>query len=216
MNWTPAASSALVTASTLAAELRPVPRLSIRLIVWPDNPALRSLDAGDIIVATEPDYIRSRMASRSMTYWWALFNADWLIVEAPSDCQFLTSDNPVAFIDPGPFRKDETNLRRFLPLTPKLSLVVVMDLIPGTEPDFTAQPKGSIKYAVVNEERVDEVNRAVIQCAEDMVFCAGENTAAEGQVREFARFRTAYEYLAFGRDQSIYQGIRLRVLHRPM
>jgi Protein of unknown function (DUF4238) len=177
--------------------------------------ALQSIDAGEIIVATEPDYIRSRMASRLMTYWWALFDADWLIIEAAEASQFVTSDNPVAFNDPGPFRGRESRLRRFLPLTPKLALVVTMDVVPGNEPDFSKPPKGVAKHALVSAERVAEVNRAVIQCAEDLVICAGENADVADLVRAFAMFRTEHEYLEFERDQSIYQGIRLRARARP-
>ncbi len=101
---------------------------------------------------------------------WQLYNADWIVLQSDSEVDFITSDNPVAFDDPGPWRGGEGGLPRYLPVTSRLCIYGLMDpRAPRDEPDFTRSPRGSVRRATVPLRGVERVNRAVAQCAEELV-----------------------------------------------
>jgi uncharacterized protein DUF4238 len=72
--------------------------------------AVSGLEEGRIIIQTDADYIRAHGAANVMKYAWALYNAEWLIVENDTDVEFVTSDNPAALLDGG---KPGQPVRRF-------------------------------------------------------------------------------------------------------
>jgi hypothetical protein len=120
---------------------------------------LAAFDAGHYRIEAERDAIRAMNAAHLSHHAWQLYNADWIVLQSDSEVDFITSDNPVAFDDPGPWRGGEGGLPRYLPVTSRLCIYGLMDpRAPRDEPDFTRSPRG-----------VERVNRAVAQCAEELV-----------------------------------------------
>jgi hypothetical protein len=84
---------------------------------------LAEFDAGHYRIEAERDAIRAVNATHLSGHARHLYNADWIVIRNDSHTDFITSDNPVAFDDPGPWRGGEGGLPRYLPLTPRLKRV---------------------------------------------------------------------------------------------
>jgi hypothetical protein len=174
---------------------------------------LAALDAGKIVLETERDYIRALMAKNLMTYAWSLFNADWSVIGNLTGVDFITSDNPVAFDDPGPFRGGEQRLPRYLAITPKFCLYVEMGSMPREdEVDFAKPPDGSVRFGTIDQDRAAErVNLAVIRCAEDLIVSTRSSQELHQLVAANAPLRVSNEFITITSPDSILQGQRLRV-----
>jgi hypothetical protein len=173
---------------------------------------LEAIDKGDIALETERDYIRALMAKNLMAYAWQLYNADWVVVNNDTAVEFLTSDNPFAFEDPGPFRGGQAGLPRFLPITPRMCLYVVMDPKPrADEPDFSKPPDGSVRFATTHERGIDRVNLAVVRCAEEIVLGSAQRDEIDAVVRKNAPFRVSNEFITIREPDGFLNGIRSRV-----
>ena len=132
--------------------------------------ALALVDEGKLAVEVEPDWARAKNANHLMSFAWRLYNSDWTVIANDTPVEFITSDNPFVFEDPGPFRGGQSMLPRYLPLSPRLCLYVVME--PHTdfgEPDFTKPPQGRVQFATTDRVRgVNFINERVIECAEEL------------------------------------------------
>jgi len=148
---------------------------------------------------------------------WQLYNADWIVIRNDSETDFITSDNPVAFDDPGPWHGGEGGLPRYLTLTPHLCLYGLMDpRAPHDEPDFTRQPRGIIRRGSIPLHGVERVNRAVARCAEELVISSSKRPAVEALVAECARFKVDVEFIDLRpRPDEFIFGNRTRVLEQP-
>jgi hypothetical protein len=174
---------------------------------------LAALEAGKIVLETERDYIRALMAKNLMAYAWSLFNADWAVIGNMTDVDFITSDNPAAFEDPGPLRGGEQRLPRYLPIAPKFCLHVLMGSSPRKdEIDFTKAPEGSVRFGTIDTVRAAErVNLAVIRCAEDLVISNKSSSDLHRTVAANASLRVSNEFITITEPDSVLQGQRLRV-----
>jgi hypothetical protein len=178
---------------------------------------LAEIDSGHYRIEAEREAIRAVNVTHLSRFAWQLYNADWIVIRNDSDTDFITSDNPVAFDDPGPWRGGEGGLPRYLTLTPRLCLYGLMDPR-GThddEPDFTRLPRGIVKWASIPLRGVERVNRAVAKCAEDLVISSSELPTVETLVAECARFKVVVEFvdLRLRPDEFLF-GNRTRVLEQ--
>jgi hypothetical protein len=63
---------------------------------------LATFDTGRFRIETKPDAMRAMRCTHLLKLTWALYNSNWIIIKNDSGTEFLTSDNPVSFDDPGP------------------------------------------------------------------------------------------------------------------
>lgn len=174
---------------------------------------LAALDAGTIVLETERDYIRALMANNLMRYAWSLYNADWIVIGNLTAVDFITSDNPAAFEDPGPFRGGTPVLPRYLTISPKFCLYVEMSGVGRRDkPDFTKAPAGSVRFATIDKNRAAErVNLAVIRSAEDMVIATRPSDDLHCLVGANASLKVSNQFLTVRGPDNILHGQRLRV-----
>jgi hypothetical protein len=177
---------------------------------------LAVLDAGRIRIETEPDAVRAMAATKLMKFAWGLYNANWTVIRNRTGTGFISSDNPVAFDDPGPWRGGQPGLPRYLTLSPTLCIYGAMDpREPRDEPDFTRPPSGEIQWGSVPLEGVERVNRAVAQCAEEIVVSSRKSTAVEALVAECARHRVDMEFFEIQQPDGFILGNHTRVREQP-
>lgn len=174
--------------------------------------AIDALDAGRITIKTDPNYVRAAMASKLIAYAWQLYNAEWIVIKNDTTVDFITSDNPVAFDDPGPFRGGAPRLPRVLPITPRLCLYVNMEAkLSKDEPDFNHAPLGSIRFATTIPQRIELINLAVARCAEEIVISSHQDDRLARLVADNAPYRVANEFITIRQPCGFLLGTRLRV-----
>jgi hypothetical protein len=85
------------------------------------------------------------------------------------------------------------------------------------EPDFTLPPRGSVRWGTIPLHGVERVNRAVAQCAEDLVISSSKLPTVEALVAACARHRVDVEFidLRLKPDEFIF-GNRTRVREQPL
>lgn len=166
---------------------------------------LAVLDSGRYRVETKPDAIRAMAATKLMKFAWGLYNARWTIIRNRTGTGFITSDNPVAFDDPGPWRGGQPGLPRYLTLSPPLGIYGAMDPRgPHDEPDFTAPPRGEFQWSSVPVEGVERINRAVARCAEQIVISSCKSAAVEALVADCARHRIDMEFVELRHTRRVH------------
>ena len=170
------------------------------------------IDAGEVVVATEPNWARAMNTKHMMKFAWRILNSDWVVVKNLTDCDFVTSDNPFAFEDPGPFRGGPAVLPRYLPLTPRFCLYVVMTNEDFGPIELEKPPKGGVRFATLdNRDRVDHINKLVIQCAEELVITSAPRAEIPPLVAEYSGYRISNEYFTIAQADGFLQGLRMRV-----
>ena len=63
--------------------------------------AIEMLERGEIKLETEPEYVKAMVTMQLSKYAWAAYHSDWTVLRNETAQPFLTSDNPVAIVDPG-------------------------------------------------------------------------------------------------------------------
>jgi hypothetical protein len=178
---------------------------------------LATLSTGKVKVATRPDAMRAMRVKHLWELTWALYNSSWVVMTNETDTEFLTSDNPVSFDDPGPWRGQPPSLPRYFPLTPRVCLYCVMRAKQARdteEPDFARPPQGQIRQATIPIRGVRRVNRAIVQCAEDLVFSSDNRSSTAALVAKYARHRVEQDFIEVRTPGSFLLGMRLRVRAR--
>ena len=175
--------------------------------------ALAALEAGNYRLDTEPDFIRAMHAKNLMRYAWALYNSSWIIIKSGTGIAFVTSDNPAAFDDPGPWQGQKPSLPRYLPVDPTLCLFCNMSLTAprDREPDFTRPPLGQIRVGTIPPHGVRKINRAVIQCAEDLVISREKLESIEALTRKYSAYRVDTDIIRLHRQGEFIFGMQTRV-----
>ncbi|MDB5614113.1 MAG: hypothetical protein JWQ22_1766, partial [Devosia sp.] len=176
--------------------------------------AIKMIDAGEIIVETEPDWARATNTRHLISFASRLYNADWIVLRNLTSVNFLTSDNPFVFDDPGPFRGGGSlRLPRYLPLTPRFCLYITMD--PDRDPgrvDLTKPPLGTVRFATCDKlARIEHINKLIIQGAEEFVISTGPSDALEPLVAKYAKHRISNEFITIMQSDGIIHGLRMRV-----
>jgi hypothetical protein len=179
---------------------------------------LAALDSGDYRIDTEPDYIRALCARNLIKYTWGIYNADWTVIKNNTGTAFLTSDNPVSFDDPGPgpWRGGEPSFPRYVPVTPRLCLHFDISRYGRDEAnhDFTKPPKGTVRIATISARGARRINRAVVQCAEEIVISSEQLESIEKLVRKYETYRVAVDFIEIRQPDGFLVGMHTRV--RPV
>jgi hypothetical protein len=176
-------------------------------------------ETGEFQVETKPDAMRAMRATQLWKFTWLLYNSNWIVMVNETNTEFLTSDNPVSFDDPGQWRGQRPSLPRYFPLTPRVCLYCDMSeaaltLRRDSEPDFSRTPQGILKRAQIPLRGIREVNRAVVQCAEDLVFSSTDLPSIDSLVKEYARYRVEMDFIEIRKPGSILHGMSTRVRER--
>lgn len=178
---------------------------------------LAAFDAGHFWIETKPDAIRAMAATKLIKFAWGLYNAHWTVIRNNTGTGFITSDNPVAFNDPGPWRGGQPGLPRYLTLSPHLCLYGFMDPAgPRNDPDFARPPRGEVQWGSVPLHGVDRVNRAVAECAEDIVISSSKLDTVQTLVSECARHRVDMEFGEIRQPDGFILGNHTRVREQPL
>ncbi|MDZ4777167.1 MAG: DUF4238 domain-containing protein [Alphaproteobacteria bacterium] len=177
---------------------------------------VQALEAGQIKLKTDPDYIKAASTTRLMETALAIYDQEWIVLQNTSVLDFLTSDSPFAFVEE-PSASVPTI--RFLPLTPKLGLLVTFMQM-GDEslnPETIAKkigepPKGGLRFGRCDEQAVRRLNTQIVRCADDLVITATHSNAIERFTKRHANFGVVIEYSEYpdGPD-SIIQGFHVRI-----
>lgn len=177
---------------------------------------LAALESGRYRIATEPNAVRAMAARKLIEFAWALYNADWKVIRNDTGTGFLTSDSPVAFHDSGPWRGGQPGLPRYLPLSPRLGLCGDMGrTAPRDEPEFTRPPRGTVQWGSVPLQGVERVNRAVAECAEEIVISSSQSDAVQTLVTMCARYRVDMEFIEIRQPDGFLVGSHVRIQEQP-
>ena len=178
---------------------------------------LAALDAGHYRIDAEADAVRAHSAVALTKFAWALYNADWTVIRNRTATDFITSDNPVAFDDPGPWRPTRApGLPRYLPITPRICLYGFMNPRgESNEPDFSKPPRGQVQWGSVPLHGVERINRAVVQCAEEIVISPKRDASLQILVNAYARYRVDMEFITIRKPDGFIFGNHTRVRELP-
>jgi len=173
---------------------------------------LRAFDSGRYRIETKPEAVRASAATTLLDFAWALYNSHWTIIRNDTEVGFLTSDNPVAFNDPGAWREGQPGLPRYLTLSRRLCLYGALDPTgPRDKPDFTQSPRGDIQWRSASAHGVERVNRAVAECAEEIVISSSKSADVQNLVAECARYRVDTEFIEIRQPDGFLLGSHTRV-----
>ena len=180
--------------------------------------AIEDVERGEILVQTEPDFVRAETARSVLKFAWALYNADWDVYENDTDTEYLTSDNPAAFEDQGDTWEllGRVPFVRYLSVTPRLCLACDLTRSPETfmhtEQDFTNEPKGTIRGGFVNSETVQRINTCIAKCAEDLVFSSAESDYVRDLSVRYSKFHVVAENKRFREPRRFVIATRTRCI----
>lgn len=175
--------------------------------------ALAALDSGQFKLDTKPDFIRAICARHLMQYAWIFYNSNWLILRNDTATGFITSDNPAAFDDPGPWRGQQPRLPRHFPITPGLCVSCDMTLAErhDSKPNFSLPPLGTVTATNARPAEVKRVNKAIVLCAEDFVILSQKTPSLEALTRKYATWRIDMEIIEDQTEDAHLFGMRTRV-----
>jgi hypothetical protein len=145
--------------------------------------------SGDVHVKIDEKYPQA-MGISSIIHFVSVFgNSSWeILINSDDENPFLTSDYPVAIdvVDPERFTLP---INRIVPLAPDLALKIVPDIaLRGKEPDLTFA-KLRFRRRRPSRQEVLQVNRLVVQCAEDTVMSSRDFPWLEQVVRKYKSLR---------------------------
>jgi hypothetical protein len=180
---------------------------------------LAPFNAGEFRVETKPDAMRAMRFTHLWKFTSFLYNSIWTVMVNNTDTEFLTSDNPVSFDDPGPWRGQRPSLPKYFPLTPRVCLycdmsAAALTLRHETEPDLLRPPQGALKRATIPLSGVRRVNRAVVQCAEELVFSSADLPSIDALVKKYARYRVEMDFIRIRKPKSVLLGMHTKVRER--
>jgi len=121
---------------------------------------------GTVQVAVDPKYAQA-LGISTITLRTSIYgNSFWEILQNDSDSPFFTSDYPIALEGRGGRRVHNW----IIPLAPDIAIRVVPDVrLSRMPPDFSFS-KFSYQRRQARVGEVREINRLIVQCAEDAVF----------------------------------------------
>jgi hypothetical protein len=179
--------------------------------------AIRALERGEIVVETESDYVRAQSVHSIMQFAWGLYNAEWDVFENDTAVDFVTSDNPASCVDMGDVWFGMPPFTRFLPITPKLCIMCDLTRMPelrGSKPDFTQEPKGTIRGGLIDLNTVKKINVWIAKNAEDLVLCDGENDYVQELTKTYSKFRVENDSALFEHGRGYIVSNRTRIIKR--
>lgn len=124
----------------------------------------------------------------------AFANSDWLILNNPTNCPFLTSDFPVAY---GPDGVHPFAYRTF-PLSPSLAVRITTlerSKIADAELRF---PHFRFGIREITRQEAIEVNRGIAKCAESQIYSSTMSDALRTFIRRNSNYRIESTYDIIG------------------
>jgi hypothetical protein len=156
-----------------------------------------ALEEGKIKLVADADSIKAKMTGNLMGLACLAYHSTFVFFENKTGIPFVTADNPVALRLSDVLGEPMT---RFMPITPKLGLLLKLDAWGGRNGAFPKEPK-EIESLLEDEPRgkvfgnnpspakVRGLNRLVVQCAEDQVFSCRKDDGIEALVAKYAKYR---------------------------
>lgn len=181
---------------------------------------IEMIERGEMTVHTKPEYIKAISTQHLLEIAWEAYNQDWTVLRNNTDSPFLTSDNPVALSES---RSAVVPSTRYLPITPRLCLSVNFSPnrvkpLDREKPSIDLQrpPMGTIRGGDITAMGARIINRAVVQCAEDLVFSSVESEGIRKLVSRYAKYRVESEFVEFPAKEpdAIHTGSILRARER--
>jgi hypothetical protein len=86
---------------------------------------------------------------------------------------------------------------------------------PRDEPDFTRPPRGEVQWGSVPLHGVERVNRAIAECAEEIVISSCKSHAVQTLVTTCARYRVDMEFIEIRQADGILLGSHTRLRQQP-
>ena len=176
--------------------------------------AIEMLERGDIVLKTNPDYVKAVVTMQILEAAWIVYNQNWKVLRNESDIPFITSDNPVAFIDPG---GPSSALIRLLPITPAVCLSVRPERRDLPPFDANLPPQGTVEFERVKTREVKTINRHIAQCAEELVFSPIKSVGIAKLVKKWAKYGVDVEIVELpvpGERDTLYHASVIRVCER--
>lgn len=144
------------------------------------------ISKGKLHFDVDPKYpqaigIRSVVA---MTAKWG--NSVWeiLLNETPRESVFFTSDFPAAI----EHTRDPLVVNRLVPLAPDIALRILPDLTAPDDPQLTFARLRS-RFRRVSHQDIRSINRAIVQCADSLIFYAQDQPWVEPFVKKHRGFK---------------------------
>lgn len=168
------------------------------------------LEAGELELEYDPDYIKAVVTRRLLDTAWLMYNQDWVVLANSTAHPFVTSDNPVAIIGASELGKP---LTRFVPITPKLGIQIIMSRRKLPKLDVTLPPLGHVAQRSIGGPEAKRLNKMVARSAEELVFSSVRSAGISALVRNAARFRMEVDFVEFPANEpdAVYQGSILAV-----
>lgn len=156
-----------------------------------------ALEEGKIKLQADPDVIKAKMTGNLMGLACLAYHSNFVFFENKTDIPFVTADNPVALQLSDVLGEPMT---RFMPITPKLGLVLKLDTWDRRMQGFPKEPKeierlleeeprGKVFGKTPSPTEVRGLNRLVVQCAEDQVFTCRKDDGIEALVAKYGKYR---------------------------
>ncbi len=169
----------------------------------------------------DPNEAKAHAIQDLVDHAWRAYNADWIILRNNSQQPFITSDNPFAFSWSG---RVGDPVRRYLPVTPNLCIGVTFDpalhddrklTAKLLEQDLKAGPRGVVRSIAARPIEVREINKLVVQCAEEQIFSSKAFEQLPQLIRKYGRYRLESEGFEGPGPGGLHIGTRYVVRKRP-
>jgi hypothetical protein len=179
----------------------------------PDLPveAIQALEQDQIHI--DPDYIKCIQTKMFLDLAWATYNQNWDVIFNATDCPFLTSDNPFAYLTMETITEP---VSRVLPVTPQLCLRITYDIREAGPLDLSKRHKGGLRFGHINADSAQIVNRFAVMCADRFVFSSIDSPDVANFVRKYGDYRIVEDYVELPgeHEDSMYQCALLRIRKR--
>jgi hypothetical protein len=153
--------------------------------------AVEALRSGEITVHAEPKYTEAQATTMLPRLAQVIFEQPWLVIYNGSSAPFITSDNPFAPLCPN----HKGGMTRFLPITPQLCLEIPFVREPAPpDTDLRDLKPGSVSFAEITASDARDINRLIVQCAEDLVFSPTESEGLRRLVAKYAKWGIEHDF----------------------
>ncbi|HXP74214.1 MAG TPA: DUF4238 domain-containing protein, partial [Stellaceae bacterium] len=141
---------------------------------------------GSLKAEIDKHYPKAVVTTQLLEHQWCLYHQEWNIIWNETDELFLTSDNPSC----GDYQYGSPmHPARYLPLTPRLALWISVELdnLPKMAPDTPPMKMSLGRKATTRFVR--DMNRLVIQSAENVVLASKPKPYISACVRKYKGWR---------------------------
>jgi hypothetical protein len=145
------------------------------------------LQTGKVVFKVDPKYPQAVSIGSIVDYVRIFGNSEWeLLTNSHADSPFLTSDFPFALEGvSGPVQL------RVVPLTPTLAVRIIPSFEARDKEKYDLRfPGFRFRRRSVTQGEAAHINRLIVRCAEDLVFCSGRLHWVEGFVQRNRGYRT--------------------------